>query len=134
VKEARSPTSELHALFEWDDSAAARKYRLDQARQLISSFEITITINRVEVDVQQFVRDPARSKEQGYVPIGSIKSESEEAREFMSRELLTAKSHVDRCERFGAVTGLTKDVRALSKRLDELSSLISVVQDRKLKQ
>jgi len=35
VRAARDPRSPLHPHFEWDDSAAAQKYRLWQARQLI---------------------------------------------------------------------------------------------------
>lgn len=35
VEAARPATSPLHAHFEWDDSEAAAKYRIDQARALI---------------------------------------------------------------------------------------------------
>lgn len=35
VAEAERPDSPLHTYFEWDDSEAARQYRLWQARQLI---------------------------------------------------------------------------------------------------
>lgn len=35
VEAARPATSPLHPHFEWDDSAAAEKYRIDQARNLI---------------------------------------------------------------------------------------------------
>lgn len=35
VKAARSKVSPLHQHFEWDDSAAAEKYRVEQARALI---------------------------------------------------------------------------------------------------
>lgn len=35
VEIAASEDSELHKCFEWDDTQAARKYRLDQARQVI---------------------------------------------------------------------------------------------------
>ena len=35
VEQARSPKSVLHGLFQWDDSEAAREYRLWQARELI---------------------------------------------------------------------------------------------------
>lgn len=36
VKKARDETTELHKCFEWDDSIAAEKYRLQQARQILS--------------------------------------------------------------------------------------------------
>jgi len=35
VDEARPEDSPLHAAFEWDDSIAAEKYRLEQARRLL---------------------------------------------------------------------------------------------------
>ena len=41
VDDARPPTSQLHDRFEWDDSVAGEKYRLDQARDLIRSVKIT---------------------------------------------------------------------------------------------
>lgn len=37
---AMDETTELHKCFEWDDSAAAQKYRLGQARDIIRSFVI----------------------------------------------------------------------------------------------
>lgn len=35
LEKAKDPDSELHKCFEWDDSVAAEKYRLQQARQVI---------------------------------------------------------------------------------------------------
>ena len=35
VQEAADPENPLHPHFEWDDAAAAYKYRLDQAREII---------------------------------------------------------------------------------------------------
>lgn len=40
VDAARDPGSALHQFFTWDDTAAAEKYRLDEARQLITSVKI----------------------------------------------------------------------------------------------
>ena len=37
---ARDPNHELHNRFEWDDSVAAEKYRLDQARDLIRKVRV----------------------------------------------------------------------------------------------
>lgn len=37
---ARSPDSPLHKEFEWDDTAAAKQYRLEQARSLIVRFHV----------------------------------------------------------------------------------------------
>ena len=40
VDEARDEASPLHPAFEWDDSIASEKYRLEQAQRLIRSFRI----------------------------------------------------------------------------------------------
>ncbi len=42
VDAARPKTSPLHEAFEWDDSAAAESWRLDQARSMIKSIEIVV--------------------------------------------------------------------------------------------
>lgn len=42
LESARSEESEMHKLFEWDDSIAAEKYRLRQANDIIHSIKITV--------------------------------------------------------------------------------------------
>lgn len=43
IKASRSPRAPTHGLFEWNDSAAAREYRLVQARVIVSSIQVEIT-------------------------------------------------------------------------------------------
>lgn len=49
VDAARDPKSILHPLFTWDDTEAAEKYRLVQARTLIGSFRITVPERNIRV-------------------------------------------------------------------------------------
>lgn len=42
VEAARDADSPLHSCFEWDDSVAAEQHRLQQARQLIATVQISI--------------------------------------------------------------------------------------------
>lgn len=42
VEEARDENSPLHSSFIWDDTEAARLYRLDQAQRLIRSFRFKV--------------------------------------------------------------------------------------------
>ena len=51
---ARDPASPLHKYFEWDDTEAAEQYRIDQARQLIRSVNITVPA-QVPVRMRAFV-------------------------------------------------------------------------------
>jgi hypothetical protein len=52
VEEASSEDSPLHPCFEWDDSEAAQKYRIEQARYLIRSIE-EVTISERGVETRQ---------------------------------------------------------------------------------
>jgi len=44
VQDAEDADSPLHELFEWDDGVAGHKYRLDQARQVITSVRVVRSI------------------------------------------------------------------------------------------
>jgi hypothetical protein len=65
VEHARADSSPLHKYFEWDDDRAAELWRERQARELISSF--TITVENYETPVQAFVSlDSDRYNHTGY--------------------------------------------------------------------
>ena len=58
LKIASDKDSVLHSMFEWDDSKAARHYRLQQARLLINNVEIVIVSDGEErsLPVYEIVR------------------------------------------------------------------------------
>ena len=58
LEEAKSENSLLHKHFEWDDTAAADKYRRDQARYLIQKCKITLIENE-PVSIRAFVSLPS---------------------------------------------------------------------------
>lgn len=53
LKKARNKKSELHKCFEWDNSIAAEKYRLQQARFLICNL-VVVTENKDDEPVRVF--------------------------------------------------------------------------------
>jgi hypothetical protein len=55
VKDAKNESSPLHELFEWNNQAAAREYRLTQARHLIRSLEVVYVENDVEIQTYAYV-------------------------------------------------------------------------------
>lgn len=68
LEAARPAQSPLHSHFEWDDSAAAAKYRLAQAGHLIRSCKWTIETRDDEtVKVRRF----AHVADAGYMPLES---------------------------------------------------------------
>lgn len=73
VEAAQNPASPLHDCFEWDDAEAARKYRQQQARYLLSSILVVVKqaggptryeITNVNVRTEDGVR--------AYVPTSSV--------------------------------------------------------------
>ena len=69
VKAARPKSSVLHSRFEWDDSDAAEKYRLWQARQLmrvVVQYEAVGTREPVEVRVMTSLSTDRSGDTRGY--------------------------------------------------------------------
>lgn len=75
LREASKPSSPLHHRFEWDDTEAARRYRLQQANDLIVQYQITIRpIPQVELRVPRFFSTArARREGLGYAPREKIR-------------------------------------------------------------
>ncbi len=68
VDAARSSKSALHKCFTWDDSEAAHKWRIDEARELIRSVRIEVVVEDRPIRSIVYVRDPEQpSGTQGYV-------------------------------------------------------------------
>jgi len=55
LDESRKKGSVLHDYFEWDDSLAGEKYRIEQARYLIRSIKITIEHGDEKYEVRSFI-------------------------------------------------------------------------------
>lgn len=77
VQAARPSTSILHPHFEWDDTEAAEKYRLNQARALIRVTVEYIAPGRSGPDRVFVSLSPDRSFGRGYRTIVSVLSDSD---------------------------------------------------------
>jgi hypothetical protein len=58
VDAAQNTSSALHGCFCWDDSEAAHKYRIEQARELLKRVKIAIEYHETTIRVVGYVRDP----------------------------------------------------------------------------
>jgi len=68
---ASQPESPLRPYFEWDDSAAARQFRLDQARYLVRSIRIVVEDGAEQTDVRA-MHLVVEQGERSYAPIESV--------------------------------------------------------------
>lgn len=76
---ARNPETELHKCFDWNDSTAAEKWRLQQARFVCSSFTVKIETEKGEERSYRVVQhDP---EEKVYRPVTfTLRDEDQYAR------------------------------------------------------
>lgn len=89
-----NPNSELHKCFEWDDTEAARKYRLKQANQILCSISLEIKEEPVK---KQRVYVNIKSSETGIRNFKNIKDVLENDEEY--QQLLDkARNDFDSCK------------------------------------
>lgn len=84
VAAAKSKTSPLHSKFEWDDSAAAQRYRLWQARQLIAVTVEYIGSGDEAVLSRVFVSLTSDRKKGGYRTTVAVLSDTERRKQLLS--------------------------------------------------
>ena len=70
VAESEDEDSVLHGIFCWDDTEAAKKWRAEQARQLIKSIKIVVVNKKVEAVTRAFVNVRSTDfPQRTYIPI-----------------------------------------------------------------
>jgi mitochondrial fission protein ELM1 len=90
LADAESPSSPLHKRFTWDDDKAAARWRLHQARILVASVRVTVTVvGRGPVETRAYIslRDPdgARAYQPRETTAGAV---LDAAREDMRQDVL----------------------------------------------
>jgi len=85
VDAARAKSSPLHSSFEWDDTEAAEKWRLEQARRLI---RVTVTLVPLKKGAQPHQRafvslTSDRKKGGGYRATVNVMTDEEQRRELL---------------------------------------------------
>lgn len=123
VEDAADDRSPLHALFEWDDGEAARQYRLDQARNVIRTIEVQITIRTVRVLCSAYVRDPDRGRGQGYVAVTSV-TDDDRQRRVVAAETVRALGIVRRAASIARALGLDDGAEAVIEALEDWHALV----------
>ena len=89
VEEASSPKSPAHKLFEWDDTAAGREFRLLQARIILGSFVIETEVTTKGKSVK-WVDVPYVSRAApGQYEITTHAMKAPDKRDFILREALS---------------------------------------------
>ena len=74
VRNAQDEHSPLHDLFTWDDTVAAHKWRIREARQLIRTVKIDVQMGNETIRTVAYVKDVnVPNATEGYIALGSVK-------------------------------------------------------------
>jgi hypothetical protein len=115
VEAARDPSSILHRLFEWDDSKAAEKYRVSQARAVIRIVRIE-NDNTDSGTVRAFISISSDQGGRSYRPIVDILQSSDLRDRVLAqaeRELHAFKARYSELkDAFGFIDDIIETVRA----------------------
>ncbi len=120
LDDARSESSPIHRLFEWDDTAAAHNFRLLQAAELIRRVKVRVRISETETrSVRAFVNiaNPADNalidRRRVYVPIvDAMRAEHTRSQviDALHREVLEWKRRAEAYEIFAETCGAIRRI------------------------
>ena len=114
VADAEDEASPLHSYFEWDDSVAGMKYRIEQARTLIRSVRVVLVEKKHQFSSIAYVRSPdSEPKEQGYISSVILRDDKARARIALIAELQRAESALQRAYDVATAVGLAREVDSL---------------------
>ena len=117
VEDAKSPKSPLHEHFDWDDSVAAVKWRIEQARTLIRQVTVTVTSGTRTVCVPFYIRDPSAGAEQGYVATAQLRTSEGMARDALRAEMIAANAICERALGLAEYFGLAAEIGHIKDRI-----------------
>jgi len=69
VKDAEKISSPLHKFFEWEDDIASKKWRVQQARDLLHHIVVVVTIDGIEKESKGFFSVKTKQDEKAYVTL-----------------------------------------------------------------
>ncbi len=121
---ARDENSPLHDFFEWDDSAAAEAYRLDQARELIRRIKIEVVFDECKLKVVKYMHDVDLSEtQQGYIQTLKIRKKNTGAT--LASELNSAVGLLVRAQKFAE----TREADLPSRVATQIKEVINLVNE-----
>lgn len=121
VEVAKREAHPLHEFFEWNNSLAAEKYRVHQARMLLSNILIQVETDDGQIEYRAFnnVRveyvngDGETEKKRGYVSVKTVLSTQDMMDQVLRdarRELRYWAKEIGKYEKLGRVAGMLKEL------------------------
>lgn len=112
VDKARDESTELHKCFEWDDTKAAEKYRVYQARQIVCHLIIKEVNNEPQKQEVRFFYKT--DSQEGYKPVSYIMRNEDEYQKLLDRALSELKAFQKKYSTLKELDGLFDAINALT--------------------
>lgn len=119
LSDAKSPRSPLHEWFEWDDTIAADKYRITQARYLVRSINVTINHpDGTEDEVRAFYHVTVTDRETEQtdrlvVTLDRVMTEAELRAQVIEEALKQLQAWRRKYEQYSEFAGIIRAIEAL---------------------
>ncbi len=123
IATARDEASPLHGYFTWDPDEALQKNLETEARELIRSFKITVTVKSYTFKAPEFIRD--LENDQGYVRTVTVKDDVLRARDAVSAEIERVIAALTRARAVSAVLGMQDRLASLIDDVDAFQADVS---------
>lgn len=125
VEDGKNPDSPLHSYFEWDNDVCGERYRLDQARTLIRSIRVEVTIRDIPLSVVGYVRDPDKeTRDGGYRNVLTLRSDEDSARAAIVDEMKRVSNAVKRAKTLAIVLGVSDQLEIIERMAASVSTHI----------
>jgi len=112
VEDARSKSSPLHNLFEWDKTKAAAAHWIAHAREIIQAVIVVRTNTATIVKAPYYVRDTS-AVGQGYRSVMALREDPSQARQSLVYTLEVAAGHIRRAMDLAEPLGLSGEINDL---------------------
>jgi hypothetical protein len=121
VADAAKKTSPLHDSFEWDDSAAAVKWRLHQARELVCKLKLNVGTDDEPKMVRTMMVVEDEDGDESYIPMAEIKSKGLSG-QILERAKSDMRAWIERYGVYEELFSATKDARRMMAKLDSVKA------------
>lgn len=112
VDKARDESTELHKCFEWDDTKAAEKYRVYQARQIVCHLIVReVNDEPQKREVRFFYKT---DNQEGYKPVSYIMRNEDEYHKLLDRALTELKAFQRKYSTLKELDGLFEAINELT--------------------
>ena len=115
LNESRKETAPLHKVFEWNDSVAAEKYRLQQAGGIINNLVVVLDEYEHKEPVRAFVNvtnnAPTRSGE--FISVVSAMQSEETRKVVLQNALRELKEFQKKYKDLGELAGIFNEIKKL---------------------